>query len=261
MELDRPHLAGSAAGLGHREEPPARILVVDDDAGIRTLVSEYLAEHGYEVDVAADAHAMAVSTERRMPDLVVLDVMMPGEDGLAICKRIAKAGGPSIIMLSAMGEEADRVIGLELGADDYLPKPCNPRELLARVRAVLRRRGEHRDQPTTLGSTCEFDGWRLNLTRHELRSPDNAVVNLTTGEYQLLRALVEHPRRVLSRFQLLEYARGPDSEAFDRAMDVQISRLRKKLQDGRLADAAGEELIRTVRNEGYIFDARVTRIA
>ncbi len=243
------------------EEAVARILVVDDDDGIRTLVSEYLAGHGYEVDVAADARAMAAITELRPPDLIVLDVMLPGEDGLAICKRIAKAGGPSIIMLSALGEDADRVIGLELGADDYLPKPCNPRELLARVRAVLRRRGEHRDAPEALGATCEFNGWRLNFTRHELWSPEGVAVHLTTGEYQLLRALVEHPRRVLSRFQLLEFARGPESDAFDRAMDVQISRLRKKLQDARPVEAPTEDLIRTIRNEGYIFNAKVTRVA
>jgi two-component system OmpR family response regulator len=242
------------------EESAGRILVVDDDAGIRTLVSDYLIDHGYEVDVAADARAMGAIVEKRPPDLIVLDVMLPGEDGLAICKRIAKSGGPSIIMLSAMGEEADRVVGLELGADDYLPKPCNPRELLARVRAVLRRRGEHRDAPDSLGATCEFEGWHLNFTRHELWSPGGVAVHLTTGEYQLLRAMVEHPRRVLSRFQLLEYARGPESDAFDRAMDVQISRLRKKLQDARPDGVHGEELIRTIRNEGYIFTAKVTRV-
>ena len=239
MDLTNARAGVAPARVEDIEEPVARILVVDDDVGIRALVSEYLADHGYEVDVAADAHAMAAITEQRVPDLIILDVMLPGEDGLAICKRIARAGGPSIIMLSAMGEEADRVVGLELGADDYLPKPCNPRELLARVRAVLRRRGEHREPPETLGSTCEFEGWRLNLARHELRSPERAVVNLTTGEFQLLRALVEHPRRVLSRYQLLEYARGPDSEAFDRAMDVQISRLRKKLQEGRRSARPG----------------------
>lgn len=261
MGLTSAGVAGTSARLEDFEERAPRILVVDDDAGIRALVSEYLADHGYEVEVAADGHAMAAVTEQRAPDLIILDVMLPGEDGLAICKRIARAGGPSIIMLSAMGEEADRVVGLELGADDYLPKPCNPRELLARVRAVLRRRVERREPLDALGAICEFEGWRLNLTQHELRSPSGAVVNLTTGEYQLLRALVEHPQRVLSRFQLLEFARGPDSEAFDRAMDVQISRLRKKLQEGRPDAVAGEDLIRTIRNEGYIFDARVTRVA
>ena len=240
--------------------PVARILVVDDDAGIRDLVSEYLADHGYAVEVAANARAMTAIAAMRAPDLVILDVMLPGEDGLAICKRIAGAGGPSIIMLSAMGEDADRVVGLELGADDYVAKPCNPRELLARVRAVLRRRGEATLVAQTMAPARGFEGWRLDLTRHELRSPRGALITLTAGEFQLLRALVEHPGRILSRFQLLEYARGPDAEAFDRSMDVQISRLRKKLQEGQPDGTTGEDLIRTVRNEGYLFTARVTRV-
>jgi two-component system OmpR family response regulator len=158
-------------------------------------------------------------------------------------------------MLSAMGEETDRIVGLELGADDYLPKPCNPRELLARVRAVLRRRGEARNGETPVGAECEFAGWRFDLLRRELRSPDGVVVNLSGGEFSLLRAFVEHPQRVLTRDELLDIARGPDSDAYDRAIDVQISRLRRKLEDGR----GGTELIRTVRNEGYMFMTRVQR--
>jgi two-component system OmpR family response regulator len=153
-----------------------------------------------------------------------------------------------------MGEETDRIVGLELGADDYVPKPCNPRELLARVRAVLRRRREPRGDDS-LDAACEFAGWRLDLVRHELRSPEGAVVNLSSGEFSLLRAFVERPQRVLTRDQLLEYARGPQSEAFDRAIDVQISRLRRKLDDS----VSGQELIRTVRNEGYIFTPKVSR--
>jgi two-component system OmpR family response regulator len=160
-------------------------------------------------------------------------------------------------MLSAMGEESDRIIGLELGADDYLSKPCNPRELLARVRAVLRRRRDPAPSEETLGAACEFAGWRLDLVRHELRSPRAVVVNLSSGEFSLLRAFVEHPQRVLTRDQLLEYARGPQSDAFDRAIDVQISRLRRKLEDG----GGGIELIRTVRSEGYIFTPKVSRTA
>jgi two-component system OmpR family response regulator len=154
-----------------------------------------------------------------------------------------------------MGDEVDRVLGLELGADDYLPKPCNPRELLARVRAVLRRRGEPHKGETDLGAQCEFAGWRLDLVRRELRSPDGVVVNLSGGEFSLLRAFVERPQRVLTRDQLLDLARGPDSDAYDRAIDVQISRLRRKLDDG----GSGAELIRTVRNEGYMFMAKVNR--
>jgi two-component system OmpR family response regulator len=183
--------------------------------------------------------------------------MLPGEDGLAICRRLTGAEGPAVIMLSAMGEETDRIVGLELGADDYLAKPCNPRELLARVRAVLRRRGEPRAPEDNLGAACEFAGWRLDLVRHELRSPGGVVVNLSSGEFSLLRAFVERPQRVLTRDQLLEFARGPQSDAFDRAIDVQISRLRRKLEDG----GGTIELIRTIRNEGYLFTPRVSRIA
>ena len=240
----------SAAG-----EPSEHILVVDDDPGIRDVVSEFLERHGYAVETAADGREMERALTRRRPDLVVLDVMLPGEDGLSICRRLSTPDGPAIIMLSAMGEETDRIVGLELGADDYVPKPCNPRELLARVRAVLRRRREPRTGDETLDAACEFAGWRLDLVRHELRSPDAVVVNLSSGEFSLLRAFVERPQRVLTRDQLLEFARGPQSDAFDRAIDVQISRLRRKLDGG----GDGVELIRTVRNEGYLFTPKVSR--
>ena len=233
----------------------ARIVVVDDDPGIRDVVTEFLGRHGYEVEAAADAAGLSRALSRRSADLVVLDVMLPGEDGLHICRRLADAGGPAVIMLSAMGEETDRIVGLELGADDYLAKPCNPRELLARVRAVLRRRGEPREREGALGAQCEFAGWRLDLVRRELRTPDGVIVNLSGGEFSLLRAFVERPQRVLTRDQLLDLARGPDSDAYDRAIDVQISRLRRKLNDGE----TGSELIRTVRNEGYMFLAKVIR--
>jgi two-component system, OmpR family, response regulator len=229
----------------------ARILMVDDDPGIRDVVSDFLGKHGYAVETAADAREMEQVLERTSVDLIVLDVMLPGEDGLAICRRLAVSEGPPVIMLSAMGEDTDRIVGLELGADDYLAKPCNPRELLARVRAV--RRAEQRTQAGGMGAGCEFAGWRLDLVRRELRSPQGVVVNLSSGEFSLLRAFVERPQRVLTRDQLLDLARGPDSDAFDRAIDVQISRLRRKLDDG------GQELIRTIRNEGYMFTAKVKR--
>jgi two-component system OmpR family response regulator len=232
-----------------------KILMVDDDPGIRDVVSDFLSRHGYQVETAADASEMERALARGQTDLVVLDVMLPGEDGLAICRRLAASAGPAIIMLSAMGEETDRIVGLELGADDYLPKPCNPRELLARIRAVLRRRQERPVSDGPIGATCEFAGWRLDLVRRELRSPQGVVVNLSSGEFSLLRVLVERPQRVLTRDRLLDLARGPDADAFDRAIDVQISRLRKKLDDG----SGGQELIRTIRNEGYMFTARVMR--
>jgi len=239
--------------------PQDHILLVDDDPGIRDVVGAFLAQHGYAVDTAADGREMDRAIERQAPDLVVLDLMLPGDDGLALCRRLRRPGGPAIIMLSAMGEETDRIIGLELGADDYLPKPCNPRELLARVRAVLRRRHEPAGGSDGLGVACEFAGWRLDLVRRELQSPRKVVVNLSGGEFTLLRALVEHPGRILTRDQLLDFARGPQSDAFDRAIDVQISRLRKKLEDGGPHD--GVELIRTIRNEGYLFTPKVTRLS
>jgi two-component system OmpR family response regulator len=235
-------------------EPAAsRILVVDDDPGIRDVLSEFLERHGYAVRTAADGREMEAALAQSRPDLIVLDLMLPGEDGLSICKRVSGAGGPPVIMLSAMGEDTDRIIGLELGADDYLPKPCNPRELLARVKAVLRRRHEGPAAPAA-GPSVEFDGWRLDLVRRDLTSPAGVTVNLSTGEFNLLRTFVERPERVLTRDQLLDLARGPASEAFDRAIDVQISRLRRKLDDG-----SGRDFIRTVRGEGYMFAASVIR--
>ena len=239
------------------EPAPEHILLVDDDPGIRDVVGEFLNRHGFSVDTAADGREMERAIERQKPDLVVLDLMLPGEDGLTLCRKLRRPGGPAIIMLSAMGEETDRIVGLELGADDYLPKPCNPRELLARIRAVLRRRREPAGGEDGLGIACEFAGWRLDLVRRELQSPRKVVVNLSSGEFSLLRAFVEHPGRILTRDQLLDFARGPRSDAFDRAIDVQISRLRRKLEDGGNTDDI--ELIRTIRNEGYLFAPKVTR--
>src|SRR3989344_267410 len=230
-----------------------RILVVDDDPGIREVLCECLSQHGYETAGAASAAEMDRALAARPPDLIVLDLMRPGEDGLSVRRRMT-GKGPPVVMLSAMGEDTDRIVGLELGADDYLAKPCNPRELLARVRAVLRR-AEQRTTSGALGAGCEFAGWRLDLVRRELRSPAGVVVNLSSGEFSLLRAFVERPQRGLTRDQLLGFARGPASDAFDRAIDVQISRLRRKLDDG----GGGHDLIRTIRNEGYMFTAKVKR--
>lgn len=234
----------------------ARILVVDDDPEIRGLVSEFLGRHGFLVEAAEDGPAMERALMREPADLVVLDVMLPGEDGLSLTRRLAAGPGTPVVILSAMGEDTDRIVGLEVGADDYLAKPCNPRELLARVRAVLRRNPDARDRRTARpdGTAVEFAGWQLDLLRRELRSPHGVLVELSGGEIALLRAFVERPQRVLTRDQLLDYARGPDADAFDRAVDVQVSRLRRKLAAG----SAGE-IIRTVRNEGYLFLPEVVR--
>jgi two-component system OmpR family response regulator len=232
------------------------ILIVDDDPELRRLIGEFLERHGFDVTLAPDAIAMDSVLERRKVDLIVLDLMMPGEDGLSVCRRLAPKGTP-IVMLSAAGEETDRIVGLEVGADDYVQKPCSPRELLARIRAVLRRAAEptEADVPSGDRDIYEFAAWRLDMMRRELRSPDGVLVNLSSGEFALLRAFLEHPQRVLTRDQLLDYARGRDTFAYDRAIDVQVSRLRRKLE----AASNGAELIKTVRNEGYVFASAVKR--
>jgi two-component system OmpR family response regulator len=227
---------------------------VDDDPDLRKLIADFLAGHGYRVGTAENVAAMRRAIDAQRPDLIILDAMMPGEDGLSAARRLAAENGPAVIMLSALGSDTDRIIGLEVGADDYLAKPCNPRELLARVRAVLRRRraGEALSQDET--RPYEFAGWRLDVQRRDLRDPTGIFIELSDGEFALLRSFVEHPQRVLSRDQLLEYAHAGERDVFDRAIDSQISRLRRKLNER--ADA---ELIRTVRNEGYMLLPRVIR--
>lgn len=230
--------------------PAPRILVVDDDASIRDALCDYLGRHGFEVRGADGGAAMDRALAAEDADLVVLDLMMPGEDGLSICRRL-RPHGPAVLMLSAMGETTDRVVGLEIGADDYLAKPFEPRELLARVRAVLRRPAA---TEAASGSVLLFAGWRLDLVRRELRGPHGRPVALTGGEWALLRVFAEHPGRVLTRNQLLDLARGPEADSFDRAVDLQVSRLRRKL-----GERGGAELIETVRGEGYRLAASVRR--
>ncbi|RYY46409.1 MAG: response regulator [Sphingomonadales bacterium] len=228
----------------------ATLLVVDDDRDIRMLLANSLGTRGYRVETASNAREMDQILARMPVDLVILDVMMPGEDGLSACRRIARPDGPEVVLLSALGEEQDRILGLEVGAGHYLPKPCSPREILATVRAALRRRGT---AVATQTDVYTFDGWRIDLGSHELFDPGGVLVGLTDGEFAVLRVFIERPRRVLSREALLAAARGPDSDAYDRAIDVQVSRLRRKLRSG------GDEIIRTVRNEGYLFVPRVVR--
>lgn len=232
-------------------DDPATLLVVDDDRDIRLLLANSLGARGYRVETASNARDMDAILEKMPVDLVILDVMMPGEDGLSACRRIATADGPDVILLSALGEEQDRILGLEVGASHYLPKPCSPREILATVRAALRKRGSTATPPA--GDVYTFEGWRIDLGSHELFDPEGVLVGLTDGEFAVLRVFIERPRRVLTREALLAAARGPDSDAYDRAIDVQVSRLRRKLRAG------ADEIIRTVRNEGYLFVPRVTR--
>jgi len=234
--------------------PARHILVVDDDTQLREQVAGYLAEHGFNVHAAADAREMDRILAASPIDLVVLDLMLPGEDGLSICRRLTAQGGPAIIMVSAMGEEIDRVLGLELGADDYLAKPCSPRELLARVRAVFRRLEEVRGGAPKKGKGYQFQGFMVDILRRQLRAPNGTTILLTTGEFQLLSTFLDHPQRILTRDQLLEIARGQEADVFDRAVDVQISRLRRKLHA-----CSDDEIIKTVRGAGYMFDVPVTR--
>lgn len=234
--------------------PIPQVLVVDDDDVLRASVADYLSQHGYGVHVAADALGMDKILAAEPIDLIVLDVMMPGEDGLSVCRRLTDAGGPAIIMVSAMGDEIDRILGLELGADDYLGKPCSPRELLARVRAVLRRREEAAPGATPKGKAYYFLGFTLDGVRRTLRAPNGVSILLTAGEFSLLSVFLDNPQRILSRDQLIEKARGADADVFDRAVDVQISRLRRKLHD-----CSPQEIIKTYRGAGYLFDAKVTR--
>ncbi len=229
------------------------LLVVDDDRDIRTLVAQFLTKHGYRVTAVRDGAEMMKALEGSRVDLIVLDLMLPGEDGLSLCRRLRATSSIPIVMLTAMGEETDRIVGLEMGADDYLAKPFSPRELLARVKAVLRRATA--PQPVADGATVlRFEGWSLDLTKRELRSADGVLVQLSAGEYDLLVAFVEHPQRVLTRDQLLDLARGRAAVPFDRSIDVQVSRLRRKIEP----DPAEPALIKTVRGGGYLFTPAVT---
>jgi two-component system OmpR family response regulator len=218
------------------------------------LLSKFMGRHGYRVSIAHDGNEMAQILETSRVSLVILDLMLPGEDGLVLCRRLRATSTLPIIMLTAMADEVDRIIGLEMGADDYIAKVANPRELLARVRAVLRRSG-----PAEAGAAAdqrrilEFAGWRLDVTHRQLYSAKNALVPLRAGEFELLLAFVERPRRVLSRDQLLDLSRGRSANAFDRSIDVQVSRLRRKIEP----DPKEPTLIKTVRSGGYILAANV----
>ncbi len=228
-----------------------RILVVDDDARIRDLLRRYLTQEGFEVLQAEDGRALTRVLLREPVDLIVLDLMMPGEDGLSVCRRLRAASDRTpIIMLTAKGEDIDRIVGLEVGADDYLSKPFNPRELLARIHAVLRRRPpvEAPGAPSGDNETISFGPFSFDMGARTLRR-GNEELSLTTGEFAMLKALVRHPRQPLSREKLAQLARGRDFEPFDRSLDVQVSRLRKLIE----VDASAPRFIQTVWGVGYVF--------
>jgi two-component system OmpR family response regulator len=229
------------------------ILVVEDDRDIRSLLADFLKREGFSVEVAEDGAAADRALARMTPDLVVLDLMLPGEDGLSICRRLRARGATPILMLTAKNDDIDRIVGLELGADDYLGKPFNPRELLARIRAILRRAeaavtraGERRRR--------SFGRFVIDLDARSVERADGTSVALTSAEFDLLACFVERPRRVLTRDQLLDWTRGRSADPFDRTIDVTVSRLRKKLET---ADPLAPALVTTVRNGGYLFTGDV----
>ncbi|MDJ0948974.1 MAG: response regulator [Alphaproteobacteria bacterium] len=228
------------------------VLIVDDDAEIRDLLGRFLRKHGCRVSTASDGRDMARVMGSARIDIIVLDIMMPGEDGISICRRLRATSTTPIIMLTAIGDDTDRIIGLEVGADDYLAKPFNPRELLARIKAVLRRTGARLDADGPRAVLC-FEDWTIDPAKRELSNGDGVKVDLTAGEFELLLAFAEHPQRVLSRDQLLDLTKGREAAPFDRSVDVQLSRLRRKIE----ADPKDPQLIKTVRSGGYIFTPKV----
>lgn len=233
------------------------ILVVDDHREIRDALARYLERNEMRVSLAADARAMDAAMKAARFDLIVLDVMMPGEDGLSVCRRLRANGDTPILMLTALGDETDRILGLEMGSDDYLTKPFNPRELLARIRAILRRSDNERlTSPDLAGRRLAFDRWMLDIDRRVLSDPSGNDVQLTTAEFRLLMAFLERPRFVLSREQLLDLTSGRRAKVFDRAIDNQISRLRRKIE----RDPARPTILTTVWGGGYSLSTDVRQV-
>ena len=236
------------------EDTPVRILLVDDEAALREPLADYLARQGFAVRQAASAAEARRALQEESPDLVLLDIMMPGEDGLSLCRHLIEAHQLPTIFLTARGEATDRIVGLEIGADDYVVKPFEPRELVARIRSVLRRAARG-----TLEAAEEdvftFEGWTLDPLKRRLTDPDGAAVAISSAEFRLLMAFLEHPRQVLDRDRLLEMVQGREAHLFDRAVDNQVSRLRRKIE----VDSRNPQLIQTVWGGGYMLATEVRR--
>lgn len=236
---------------------PIRVLLVDDDSEICVLLGDYLRGYGIDATAVADGAAMRQAFAPGRFELVILDLMLPGEDGIALCRALRAQCDVPIIMLTARGEAADRVLGLEIGADDYVVKPFDPRELVARIRSLLRRsaggNGPADSGELAAGDEVGFDLWRVNRVTRQLTDPHGLLIPLSNAEFRLLWVFLERPRRLLTRDQLLDAARGRAAEAFDRSIDLLVSRLRQKLND----DPKAPNLLKTVRGEGYLFDAKV----
>ncbi|WPO44127.1 response regulator [Tardiphaga sp. 42S5] len=234
------------------------ILVVEDDRETRTLIAKYLRTNSCNVTTAADGREMEKVMADTRVDLLILDVMLPGEDGLSLCRKVRAESQLPIIMLTARGEDVDRILGLEMGADDYLPKPFNPRELLARINAVLRRQATALNASATPNATAlSFAGWQIDLRLRELRNPQGARVAMTSAEFDLLRAFVERSGRVLSRDSLLDLTQGRSAGSFERSIDVLVSRIRRKIE----IDPQDAQMIKTVRSGGYMFTPTVEAVA
>ena len=231
-----------------------RILIVDDDEDIRKLLEAYLRKNGFDAQAVADGPGMREAMAARPASLVVLDLMLPGEDGLSLCRQLRARSQVPVLMLTAKGDPVDRIIGLEMGADDYLAKPFDPRELLARIRSILRRaRALPADTEINVPETFGFSGWRLDTKERDLRAPDGVVVPLSGAEYRLLLIFLQNPNAVLSRDQLSNFTFGHDADPLDRTIDMQVSRLRERLRD----EAREPAIIKTVRGKGYVLAVRV----
>ena len=237
------------------EPAPVHLLVVDDEAALREPLAEYLSRQGFGVSQAASAAEARTLLRDETPDLVLLDIMMPGEDGFSLCRHLVESRAIPTIFLTAKGEATDRIVGLEIGADDYVVKPFEPRELVARIRSVLRRAA--RGAPPVENELLEFEGWRLDPLKRRLIDQEGAVVAISSVEFRLLMAFLEHPRQVLDRDRLLDMVQGREAHLFDRAVDNQVSRLRRKIE----VDSRNPQLIQTVWGGGYMLAADVRHVA
>ncbi|PIQ42751.1 MAG: DNA-binding response regulator [Gammaproteobacteria bacterium CG11_big_fil_rev_8_21_14_0_20_46_22] len=242
-----------------------KILIVDDDLDICELLSQFLEKYSYDVHVAHDGEQMYEVLKSFTPDLMILDMMLPGDDGLTLCQQLRQHYHFPILILSAAGEDTDRIVGLEVGADDYISKPFNPRELLARIKAIMRRSQAHHTNEASRSTATtpsdppherfNFDGWVLDIDMHELYSPQKQATPLSSGEFALLHAFVTHPQKVLTRDQLMEFTKDRDASPYDRSIDMQVSRLRQKIEN----DPKQPRLIKTIRGGGYLFTPKVEK--
>ena len=237
------------------ETAPVRILLVDDEASLREPLADYLVRQGFAVTAASSAAQARSLLLQETPDIVLLDIMMPGEDGLSLCRHLAETRDMPVILLTAKGESMDRIVGLEIGADDYVVKPFEPRELVARIKSVLRRSARGGTSPQE-DAPYEFDGWHLDPVKRKLTDPQGVTVPISSAEFRLLLAFLDHPRQVLDRDRLLDMVQGREAHLFDRAVDNQVSRLRRKVEQ----NARDPRLIQTVRGGGYVLAADVRRL-